>query len=308
MNRNTRKYLWNAARALLTALLLALAGAAAAQAPSTLTTPDRVELPARLVQGLLLVPAEVDGQLGTFFFDSGAPTLVLNRREFGAGPAGESAGAQGVNGRMGSLGHYALGRLACQGLVLQNKEVPTLDLASLEQRLGSPLLGIIGADLLQAYAVTLDYRAGRVLLQKPGAPGAAPVAGVRVPFVLRGHLPVVAATVAGQPYQLGLDCGAQTNLLDAAAATTLKLKHRAQATLRGADAAGSQVLTADIPRLTLADGALVFRHQATTFADVGHLSRTPGAEPLQGLLGYPLLREYRATIDYVNKEVRFEKW
>lgn len=287
-----------------------------ATTPETLnlTTPDRVELPARLVNGLLLVQAEVDGRAGTFFFDSGAPTLLLNRREF-APPAGSRAPAElsprGINGAMVGAASYPVQRFDCQGIVLQNQEVFTLDLTSLEGRLGGEkLLGIIGSALLSQYAVTLDYHAGRVLLQKPGAPGAAPVAGVRVPFVLRGHLPVVEATIAGRSYQLGLDCGAQTNLLDptAAAALSGQLRHREQVTLRGADAAASVATTARIPRLTLAGGQLKFRRQTTTFADLGGLNRTLGTVALQGLLGYPLLCAYRTTIDYVRQEVIFAKW
>lgn len=55
-------------------------------APADLTTPPSVEAPLRLVHGLILVEAEVDGRRGTFLLDSGAPTLVLNQREF-PGPA-----------------------------------------------------------------------------------------------------------------------------------------------------------------------------------------------------------------------------
>ncbi|MGI4874671.1 MAG: aspartyl protease family protein [Janthinobacterium lividum] len=282
--------------------------------PNSLTTPDQVTLPARLVNGLLVVQAEVDGRTGAFFFDSGAPALLLNQREF-APPSGQSTllaqSVRGINGSAAGLSYYPLQRFACQGLTLQNKEVATLDMSSLEERLGGErLLGIIGYNLLSQYAVTLDYHDGQILLQKPGAPGVVPAPGVRVPFTLRGHLPLLAATIEGRPYQLALDCGAQTNLLDPAAEATLagQLRHREQITLRGADATGRQVLSAEVPRLTLADGKLTFRHQATTFADVSHLNHNPGSVPLQGLLGYPLLREYRTTIDYVNQQVVFGQW
>ncbi|MGI4835402.1 MAG: aspartyl protease family protein [Janthinobacterium lividum] len=285
-----------------------------ALAPPSRTTPPRVEIPAQVVDGLLVIEAEVDGRRGAFFLDSGAPALLLNQREF-APPAGDTAalaqGSRGVNGGMAGLAHYALQQFACQGLVVRNEEVATFHMASLEKRLGvGKLLGIIGYDLLREYALTLDYRAGRVLLQKPGVAGAGPATGVRVPFQLRGHLPVVAATIEGRPYQLGIDCGAQTNLLDpaAAAALTRQLRHREQVTLRGADAAGSVAGTAIVPRLTLAAGQLTFRHQSTTFADISHLGRVPGSVPLEGLLGYPLLREYRTTIDYVNQQLLFERW
>jgi hypothetical protein len=45
--------------------------ASAEPTPGRLTTPPRAELPAQVVNGLLVVEAEVDGRRGSFFLDSG---------------------------------------------------------------------------------------------------------------------------------------------------------------------------------------------------------------------------------------------
>jgi hypothetical protein len=281
--------------------------------PDELTTPPSVVAPARVLNGLLLVEAEVDGRRGSFLLDTGAPALVLNKREFAA-PAAEAAlaaaGSTGVNGKMAGMSYHLAQRFDWQGISFQQKEVPTLDLTSLERKLGGlTLLGLIGYNILNQYALTLDYRGGQVRLRKPDPAAAPPPALMRVSFTLNGHLPVVAMTVADQTFQVGVDCGAQANLLDQQYQPALArvLRRASTAQLSGADANARSVSTARLPEVRLA-GPLLFRKQATVFADMAHLNQNPNRPPLQGLAGYPLLSQYCPTIDYVNKELYFNAW
>ncbi|MBC8082703.1 MAG: retropepsin-like domain-containing protein [Hymenobacter sp.] len=280
--------------------------------PQSLTTPPRVDASVRLVNGLLLVEAEVDGRRGTFVLDSGAPALLLNQREFAA-PAGQAAaavgGAQGVNGGVGGVSYHAVKSFNWAGIAFQNKDVATLDLSDLGQKLGGiPLLGLIGSNLLTQYALTLDYHAARVLLRKPdgSAPGPRPL--LSLPFVLRGHLPVVEVTANGQVYRLAVDCGAQANLLDQRyePAFAAQLRKPTKTALAGADEQRRTVTSGQIPELRL--GTLAFRNQQTVFSDISHLNQDAGKAALQGLLGYPFLSQYRTTIDYVNQQIYFFSW
>lgn len=58
-----------------------------------LTTPTEVVMPMRVQNGLLIVTAEVDGQRGDFFLDSGAPALLLNKARFGSPASGGTVAA-----------------------------------------------------------------------------------------------------------------------------------------------------------------------------------------------------------------------
>jgi hypothetical protein len=282
--------------------------------PQELTLPPSLDVPVRLVKGLLLVEAEVDGRRGTFVLDSGAPALMLNKREFSA-PANAQALAtaeapKGVNGPVSGMSFYAVKQFDWQGISFHDKEIPTLDLRTIEQQLGNvPLLGLIGYNLLSQYALTLDYRAARVQLRRPEAALASAAPLLTLPFKLRGHLPIVEVTVDGQPYQLALDCGAQTNLLDAqlAPAFAKKLRKRSQDVLRGGDSTPRTVVSGQIPEMRLG-GSLPFHHQQTVFADISHLNQKPGQAAVQGIAGYPLLSQYRTTIDYVNSQLVVSNW
>ncbi|MFC6222606.1 aspartyl protease family protein [Hymenobacter artigasi] len=280
--------------------------------PEDLTTPPSLDVPVRISHDLLLVEAEADGRRGWFFLDSGAPALMLNKKTFP--PAATETtlavnGAKGVNGAVGGMSYHLTKTFDWSGIRFENKEVATLDLTGLEQQTGVELLGIIGFNLLNQYALTLDYRAQKVLLRKPTTPDALPAPLMRVPFTLRGHLPVVAMTANGQTFQMGIDCGAQNNLLDQQfeAAFANKLRKPEKSTLHGGDGALRTVTSGQLADVRLA-GPLPFRNQQTVFSDISQFNQNPDKTLLQGLLGYPLLSQYRTTIDYVNKQLEFRKW
>ncbi|NVO30360.1 aspartyl protease family protein [Hymenobacter lapidiphilus] len=285
--------------------------------PEDLALPPRLTAPIKLIDGLMVVEAEIDGRRGAFFLDTGASSFVLNKARFampGTMAAPNPTAPMGVNGSVGAMSYYQVGRFDWEGLGFQNKEVPTVDLTQVEKKLnGTPLLGIIGYNLLNQYALTLDYRAGRVELRRPGTEDAAATAAavplLTVPFTLRGHLPVLPFTLAGQTYDLALDTGAQSNLLDEQLAPALasRLRKSSQATLAGAGSATRQVVQGQLPEMQLA-GKLAFRRQRTVFSDISHLNKTPGAASIQGIAGYPMLSQYRTTIDYVNKQLILTSW
>ncbi len=282
--------------------------------PQDLTLPPSLDVPVRLVKGLILVEAEVDGRRGTFILDSGAPALMLNQREFSAPANAQSMATadtpKGVNGTVNNLSFCNVKQFNWMGISFHDKEVVTLDLAAIEKQLdNTPLLGLIGYNLLNQYALTLDYHAARVLLRRPEATPVAAAPLLTLPFKLRGHLPVVEVTVDGQPYQLAVDCGAQTNLLDAqfAPAFAKKLRKRTKETLRGGDNTPRTVVSGQIPEMRLG-GSLAFHHQQTVFSDISHLNQKPGQANVQGIAGYPLLSQYRTTIDYVNSQLLVSNW
>jgi len=260
----------------------------------------------RLLNGLIIVTAEIDGRTGDFILDSGAPMLVLNRPQFAEPTSSLIQGFQlrGVNGTGASFSTYHAESFQWQGISLHDHDVPTLDLTDLARRAGvTDLLGLIGYSLLSPYALTLDYGAQKVTLRQPTLDAA--TAGV--PFVLRGHLPVVEATVNGQLLHLAVDCGAQQNLLDVRLTTPLagQVRRSEQVQLSGADENAHAVTSGELRKLQLVGGP-TFHKQSTVFASLRHLNQRATRTPLDGLIGYPALHQQITTIDYVNNVLQFE--
>ena len=273
---------------------------------ATADAPDRIAVGFRLAGGLVLVSASVDGAKGEFVLDTGAPTLALNGTRF-APPAGEAtlgSGTRGVNGAIAGGSYHRLRSFDWSGLRLAEREVATYDLSAIERRVGRPVMGLIGYGLLKRYALTLDYPAHRLVLAKPGARD---VGATTFPLTMRAHLPTARFDVGGESVVLGLDTGAQNDLLDQSYAERFDrlLRNRRKVDVVGAEGRPTPTLKGVLPEIRIGE-SVRFRDQDTVFSRVAAFAEGPGKPRLDGLAGYPLLRRYRTTIDYVNGTVRFD--
>ena len=129
------------------------------------TWPPLIQVPFVLTNNLPVVQATVDGRTGNFILDTGAEATLLNQRYFPGGPAATSVGA-GATGTFQQTSACRVSRFGWQGLTMQDVHLTTTDLDHLG---AAPLLGLLGADLLAHYAVTLDYAARMAILRATAA-------------------------------------------------------------------------------------------------------------------------------------------
>ena len=153
-----------------------------------------------------LVSATVDGVVGTYILDSGAPGLILN------GVAGADATAARALDREVAIGHQTVTQLTWGPLTQRDLDAYVLDLSHLEVTLERPLAGIIGYEQLRELPVTIDYPREVITFWTTARPSAADGAELR--FRFSGHLPVLRASIEGTRARLGLDTGSGVNLLD----------------------------------------------------------------------------------------------
>lgn len=173
-------------------------------------------LPFEIVKKLVLVQAKIEGTIGYFILDTGASHLTLNQKYFSNKRINKDAGSSNT-----ILGQASLQTIKIEqfqwGKVNREKLIcPIADLSNLEKWLGSPLLGLIGYDILQDYEVQIDYVNHQItLLDKTDTE-----ANWEVPpthslhFNLCGHLPVIEVMMGKEKVYLGLDSGATQHVLD----------------------------------------------------------------------------------------------
>ena len=107
------------------------------------TMPDRVELPFVLRGNLPFVEAELDGQRGLFFFDTGASRITLNERFFARSQVPGSIGvSRGANGEHPTKRAHVT-RLRLGSMVAEDFECSLADMSTLQQG-DQPALGLIG--------------------------------------------------------------------------------------------------------------------------------------------------------------------
>jgi hypothetical protein len=165
--------------------------------------PARLRAPFVLLNHLPVVQATVDGHTGNFILDTGAEVSYLNHHYFAGVPTTTPSGT-GATGALQQTATYRVRHFAWQGFLLRDVRLTATDLTHLG---AAPLLGLLGADLLRQYAVTLDYATRTVVLRGPDEPPLPPPR-LTLPFTQRGHLPVIPVLIAGQTYDLTIDSGA----------------------------------------------------------------------------------------------------
>lgn len=276
-------------------------------APGRVRMPPRVELPFELRNNLPFVEAEVDGQRGLFIFDTGASRITLNDKYFSAlQKPGEIAVARGARGedaaRRARVGKFSLG-----GYEVGDFECALADLSTLERN-GQIALGLIGYEALKNFEVAFDYERRVVVLYALDAAGAtlAPhdfgPAGFALPFTQEGHLPVIEATIAGQPVRLALDSGAGGGTLDLSARARLgaALASRGMAMLGGM---GGMPVQREMVFGDLQVGELAFPGARFVCNDYSHFRA--GGATWDGIIGYQVLSSRRSALNYRTRELKF---
>lgn len=127
-----------------------------------------------------------------------------------------------------------------------------------------------------------------------------------VPFTLSSHIPVFKANIKGKDYNFGLDCGAESNLIDSDLLEELSksIRKRTTDTLRGADKKGKEVTKGLIKKTII--GKYKFKNMATVFSSISHLNKGYKIN-IDGLMGYELLSKQKTLISYKRKELMFIK-
>jgi hypothetical protein len=260
-----------------------------------------ISLPYKKIGNLIIVQAEVEGQQGNFILDTGEPGLCLNGRHFkDHTDMPFEASTTGINGHQQTVFFYQT-RLKLAGLK-QAHNAQVRNLSHLEKQKGLSILGLIGRAVFKKHELLLDLVHETILLIPIDRRGNRISREFSFPlheilFAQAEHFPVVSAQVAGRELRLGLDTGAEFNVIDRKFQSDLMEFARLQngATLvngsrsrkvRSARISGFQVEGLECwPMMTL-------------FASMKSLNGSLRGEDLDGLLGVEFLVQNRISINF----------
>lgn len=186
--------------------------------------------------GAVVVPAAIGDMAGDYVLDLSAPRTLLHETTAQRGGHAETALTLPV-------------LVAGQRTAAAAVTVRDLDYRSVGFR--TPIIGVIGADVLDRYAVTLDFSPCRLRLEPPGALRPPPGGAMRV--VMVGGVPTVSAAASD-----GLRGVLGPFALDTASAGGVRARGAADGprqkpagTLRGLSLAGT--LRQDLPAVVAGD-------------------------------------------------------
>ena len=203
-----------------------------------------VRMPARIADGLIVVPVQVSGA-GTlsFVLDTGATGTLVDEAlaaQLGLSPSSPALQVTPAGSRL--VRTLVLPRLEVGGVAAEGLEVVALPLDEL-RRIDPAIRGVLGQDVLRRTNWLIDYGRREVVSDEAGA--LAPGDGESLPVVWADGRPMIAARVQETTVRLVLDSGA-TNLFLFHPVANLVPASRGRVTTHLGDAAASSVTIDDL--------------------------------------------------------------
>ena len=173
----------------------------------------------------------------------------------------------------------------------------------LSRAIGSEIDGNIGYPFLKNLRITLDYPR-RILALTESKPGAEDWKAFDFELGSPKSLIIMWAKANGsRPYRFALDTGAGSTIVSNELAQKLVLARGAEVPMHGAGGAARGFVT---QLSSLEFGNVSLRDVTVVAADVFAPLRNPVGGELDGIIGYNVMQQFRVTIDYPMKRIRFE--
>lgn len=276
------------------------------------TSSDIIQIPFQMAGNLIAVDVELNGEKRSFILDSGSPKVILNSR-LSVSPKTTQrklSSAKGVNGTISGMDIQNVESIDFKGIQMVEQDILTLDLAHLEEELGQEIYGLVGFELIKAYDILFDYQEQMLTLIKPDAFRSFKTKNLannrltQVPIKMQGHIPVVEARIDNKRYSFGIDCGAETNLIDEDVLPALKkmIVNRTTDSLTGADNIKKKVEKGDIKRMDIENKTFI--SSSTLFSDISHLNKAYKLQ-IDGLIGFPILSKQKTLLSFARQELIF---
>ena len=257
-------------------------------------------VPFSLQNGKIFINATIDGKRGSFILDTGATGIILNQKPNNT----SKIKATGATGEL-SVGTVQVNSFEIGHLNLTDFEAYALDISHLEQVNKRDILGLVGFDVLSNFEVLFDCKQNQiVLLPNRGNQlhkESEPIAEWK--FSLNGHLPVIKMKIGKQQLNIGIDSGAQDNLMEQKLFNKLPkqtIGKKGQMELRGLDGQITLVNTAWLSDATLKG------HELSTmnylFADLSAINDM-STQKIDGLLGFPFFEGKKISINYQKRKI-----
>jgi len=272
-----------------------------------------IKIPIELRNKIPVAKAIINGESRTFIIDNGSPRLILNSKYFEDKNDGEErtslSNAQGVNTSISNMDIIQIEEFDFHGIKIQTSNVLTMDIAHLEQELGTEIYGLIGYEIYKNYDMLFDYANNMLTLIQPHATKNYLETHYKQSNIeehsieMRGHIPAVKGKIGKAEFYFGVDCGAGSNLLDKEFYISMK-KHISNSGNVDLSGAGEtkNVKSGNLKKMTI--GKKKFLNTNTVFNDMSHLNTAYNIK-LNGLVGYEILSKQKLLLSFQNKQLLF---
>ncbi len=265
--------------------------------------------PFTLIGNTIFIEIVIDGKPGNFILDTGAPETFLNSAYF----KGREIPWQGdavidINGETSKVSHYAIKKMTLSGYPLPRGYGLVTDLRGLEESKGISIAGIMGYPAFKDLEILIDFDKKHLLLFPLTRKGHRTCATLEYTLVdsfemkMSGHFPCIIAQVDDQKLRLGLDSGAEINVLNKRIVDKKKLTIQSSRplVLKGMKKGSKTCEQGSLAGLTI--GNWKMEPAKVAIADLSLLNNELDSR-LDGMLGTPFLMQGKMAINYKQKKL-----
>ncbi|MFK7772376.1 MAG: retropepsin-like aspartic protease [Saprospiraceae bacterium] len=255
-----------------------------------------------LVGGLIFLNANLEGQSQSFILDTGSPHLLLNSSMSRKDKNGFEI--NGVGGKKKVKKMYQVD-FDWQGVNVKREKSYAVDLGNIARIKKRDFAGLISYDQVKRKELLIDYEREKMfLISKSNKTFFEHYdKSDKIWFRMVGHIPVVKIKIGNKRYYFGIDTGAEINVIDKRLRKRLPkdmIESDFLGVIMGGDNKKIQVNHVHVKEMKV--GKSYYKNQPFAFADLSFLQGDDGIQ-LDGLLGYPFLKEALFSINYRKKQL-----
>jgi len=263
---------------------------------------------------LILIKARLNGKERNFVFDTGAKTLVINKKytDKATPGSGKKYKIRGIHGRVANVSDQKIKKFQLGAIEKTDFIALVMKFSVMEKILGKPVYGLIGYDIFSDYDIFIDYENNSLtfipeeefmifwnnnIVNQPFS---------FVDMIMNHHIPVVQAKAGEKRIHLGIDTGAARTLLDKNATDVIHYEFQdfGSRDLVGVENESQKTTSGKIRKISI--GTQEYNNIEVLIKDLSHLNDNIN-ESIDGLIGYDILGRQKTLISYKNKKIVFIK-
>lgn len=269
---------------------------------------EKLILPLKHAQNLLMVEATINGITGNFILDTGAPYLVVNKTYFRDDIIKTNLVSAGITGSGGEVQRTLVKKLQIQELFYENIEADIANLAPIENSKGVKVLGLLGTNLFTQFEIIIDLRNDNLTLYKLNKQGeriykdsTIIVPETKMPFTLTNNIIFINGKVNEKNLSFCFDSAAEVNVLS----TNVNKKIvedfviARRSILVGSGGQKAEVITGVVKQIDI--GGQQYNNMQTYLTSITELQKVYSTY-FDGIIGYPLMFYGSVGINFKKKE------
>lgn len=161
-----------------------------------------------MVNGLMIIEANIDGEMGHYIFDTGADAIILNRQAH----KGKVVSFTCVSGDIKAY-ETRIKELHFGNLVMQKIDAFTSDLSDLESYTNRKICGILGSGILAPHVIEIDYCEKSITTSNVSVDPEQTKFKRVINFNFENGVPMALFSIGMEKYNLILDTGATSHFI-----------------------------------------------------------------------------------------------